>query len=303
MVAADTYSESLTIKISLNVIGAGAQATIIDGGGVNTVVAVSSGTHVALSGVTVRHGRASNGAGIYNQGTLTINNATVSGNLAFPRLPVSGEGGGGILNSGALTINNSTISGNGAGCGYLPCYSRGGGILNYGTLYMNNSTVTGNGASGHAAKSEGGGIYTSVGFLTVANSTISGNSSSNGEGDNIWAAGASLENSIVAGSANNCYGIVHSNGYNLSSDNSCNFTGPGDMNNIDPLLGPLQNNGGPTETLAEPLGSPTIDAGNPSGCTDGQGHLLQTDQRGFPRPGEDKHDHRCDMGAYESQTD
>ena len=49
-------------------------------------------------------------------------------------------------------------------------------------------------------------------------------------------------------------------------------------------------------------GSPAIDAGNPSGCTDGHGHLPTTDQRGMPRP--DKEDSAgCDIGAFESQTD
>jgi hypothetical protein len=91
-------------------------------------------------------------------------------------------------------------------------------------------------------------------------------------------------------------------GYNLSSDNTCNLTGPGDLNNANPELGPLQNNGGTTQTMALPSGSPAIDAGNPSGCTDGKGHLLTTDQRGMPRP--DKEDTGgCDMGAYESQSD
>ena len=94
-----------------------------------------------------------------------------------------------------------------------------------------------------------------------------------------------------------------SNGYNLSSDSTCNFTGPGDLNNTDPMLGPLQNNGGPTQTMALPTGSPAIDAGNPKGCTDGAGHLLTTDQRGLPRPNtEDIADKKgCDMGAYEKQ--
>jgi hypothetical protein len=70
----------------------------------------------------------------------------------------------------------------------------------------------------------------------------------------------------------------------------------------DPLLGPLQNNGGPTQTQALLSGSPAIDAGNPSGCTDGNGHLLKTDQRGMPR--HDPEDTRgCDIGAYESQRD
>ena len=85
--------------------------TIIDGGGVGSVVMVG-GTNVTLSEVTVRHGAASFGGGIYNAGTLTINNSTISGNSA-------GNGGGiYIYNSGGtLTIISSTISGNSATIG------------------------------------------------------------------------------------------------------------------------------------------------------------------------------------------
>jgi hypothetical protein len=68
------------------------------------------------------------------------------------------------------------------------------------------------------------------------------------------------------------------------------------------MLGPLQNHGGPTETMALFSGSPAIDAGNPGGCTDGQGRLLRTDQRGMPRPDSEDTSGR-DMGAYESQSD
>ena len=74
------------------------------------------------------------------------------------------------------------------------------------------------------------------------------------------------------------------------------------MNNADPMLGPLQNNGGPTETVPVLTGSPAIDAGNPNGCTDSNGRLLKTDQRGRPRP--DREDKTgCDMGSYERQSD
>ena len=62
---------------------------------------------------------------------------------------------------------------------------------------------------------------------------------------------------------------------------------------VDPHLGPLQNNGGPTQTQALLPGSPAINAGNPAGCRDALGALLLADQRGFPRLG------RCDIGAYE----
>ena len=107
-----------------------------------------------------------------------------------------------------------------------------------------------------------------------------------------------LQNSIAGG----CAGTITSNGYNLSSDGSCNFNGPGDMNNINPDLGPLQYNGGPTQTMALLPGSLAIDGGNPAGCTDGLGNLLKTDQRGMLRP--DSEDTAgCDIGAYERQSD
>jgi hypothetical protein len=106
---------------------------------------------------------------------------------------------------------------------------------------------------------------------------------------------ATLQNSIVANnSGGNCSVTMTSKGYNLSSDNTCNFNNS-DRNNIDPMLGPLQYNGGSTQTMALPSGSPAIDVGNPSGCTDGR-NPLKTDQRGLPRPNsEDKTG--CDMGG------
>jgi hypothetical protein len=90
--------------------------------------------------------------------------------------------------------------------------------------------------------------------------------------------------------------------FSLSSDGTCHLTGPGDVNNANPRLGTLGYYGGPTQTIPLLSGSPAIDAGNPSGCTDSLERLLTTDQRGNPRP--DKEDKvGCDMGAYESQSD
>ena len=288
-VAAATYKENLTISFSLNVIGAGATATIVDGGGVATVFSVS-GANVNLSGMTIRHGA----RGIGNTGTLTLSASTVSGNF-------TGGWGGGVSNAGVLTINNSTISGNQANdpsC-HLLC-NFGGGIFsnNSSKLTINNSTISGN--FGHT----GGAIYGLRATVTINNSTISGNTAKPGSGGIVSYGGtATLQNTIVANnSGRNCFGTFTSNGYNLSSDGSCAFNNTGDLNNTNPNLGPLQNNGGPTQTMALLSGSPAIDAGNPKGCTDGQGHLLKTDQRGDPRP--DKEDSSgCDMGAYESQKD
>lgn len=150
----------------------------------------------------------------------------------------------------------------------------------------------------------GGGIG-NEGTLTLSNSTISGNTGDYGAGIGNYRGITVLQNSIVAtNSTGNCYlrSPITSNGYNLSSDHTCNFSNSSDRNNINPKLGPLQNNGGPTQTMALLPGSPAIDAGNPTGCKDNTGHLLTSDQRGMPRP--DKEDKTgCDVGAYESQSD
>jgi hypothetical protein len=267
-VAAATYPENLTISFSLRIVGSSSSTTMIDGGGIATVVRISNANaHVALSKLTIQHG---GGSGISNPGTLTISHSTISNNRTL-------NVGGGIVNVGTLTINNSFIGQNEATgfCRGGRCYGGfGGGIHNAANLTINNSTLSGNGA-----RTYGGGI-------------------NNG-------GAATLQNSVVANSTEggNCSGTMTSNGYNLSSDGTCNFNGPGDLNNTDPKLGQLGNYGGPTLTIPLLSGSPAIDAGNPSGCTDGLGHLLKTDQRGKPRP--DKEDHRigCDMGAYERQSD
>jgi hypothetical protein len=299
MVAAATYKENLTIRFSLKIVGSDASTTFIDGVGVSTVVTISdANAHVALSKLTIQNGFARGpGGGIYNGGALRINNTTISGNSAFT--------GGGIYNRGTVTISSSTISGNAAfkeGC-QDDCHTRGGGIYNRGTVTISNSTISGNGASSNciiACTAYGGGINND-GTLTISNSTIGGNGAGVGGG---IAGTVILQNSIVANSPSggNCYGTMTSKGYNLSSDNTCDFNGSGDLNNTDPKLGQLGNHSGPTQTIPLLSGSPAIDAGNPSGCTDGNGHLLKTDQRGFPRP--DKEDTGgCDMGAYERQKD
>ena len=312
------------------------------GGVATAVTISDTNAHVALSKVTIRNGFAgdgvgANGGGIYNSGTLAIHDSTFSGNDAYHGGGIYNSGtltindsalsdnragsscvihfcpsGGGIYNKGTLTINNSTLNNNRV---YVVAGNNqsvtGGGIGSYsGTLTINNSTISGNTAYTTCdfcyAPASGGGIYQSGGTVTINNSTISSNSAAGRDGS--YGGGifgmSTLQNSIVANnsSGGNCSGTMTSNGYNLSSDGTCNFNGPGDLNNTNPLLGPLQNNGGPTQTQALLPGSPAIDAGNPNGCTDGSGHLLKTDQRGAPRP--DKEDTGgCDMGAFERQSD
>lgn len=317
MVAPAVYTENLIISFSLNVIGAGANTTVIDGGGINRVIDISSGS-VTLSGLTIRHGTVAGnyyggaGAGIFNSGTTTVIASTITGNLASAICPVGfrcGAGGGGIYNSGKLTISESTVVGNTVQAGLTHssfnyvATAQGGGIFNQGTMIMSNSTLVGNTAQ-HTDLGfvrYYGGAISNIGTAIISNSTLVGNTGggiSNNQGFSVV-----LQNSIVSNnSGSNCSGPMTSRGYNLSSDASCNFQSAGDLNNHDPLLGPLQNNGGPTQTMALLPGSPAIDAGNPAGCTDGQGNLLKTDQRGMPRA--DPEDTAgCDMGAYERQND
>jgi hypothetical protein len=117
----------------------------------------------------------------------------------------------------------------------------------------------------------------------------------------------------------NCSGEIGDFGYNLSDDGTCNFSAAGSQNNVTALgsyLGPLGNNGGPTETIAELSGSPSIDAIPHASCTFPSGTLnpctnppaltisdqLTCDQRGAPRPDPaDGSNGPCDIGAYEYQ--
>jgi hypothetical protein len=204
------------------------------------------------------------GTGVSNTGNLTIVNSTLRGNSA-----VQTDLGGGISNGSfktpgtLVTVINSTISGNSA--------QDGGGIFSeYGFVSILNSTISGN-----SAGDGGGGIANFAGAVQIANSTISGNSAVSGGGvynvpDQFGAARIETGNTIFDAGASgqnifNDGGTVTSHGYNLSSDDGGGYlTGPGDQINTDPLLGPLQDNGGPTLTHSPLSGSPAIDAGDPN---------------------------------------
>jgi predicted outer membrane repeat protein len=167
---------------------------------------------------------------------------------------------------GIITLpgyDDSTISGNSAG-------TSGGGIsVSPGSIGVNlDSSIVNSTISGNSAGTSGGGIGTST-TLRVANCTITGNSAPSGGG--IYNVGSSeISNTILNAGASgenifNDGGTVTSVGYNLSSDDGGGYlNGPGDQINTDPLLGPLQSNGGSTFTHALLPGSPAIDAGDPN---------------------------------------
>jgi len=255
------------------------------------------------------------GGGIYNIGTVTVSNSIISNNSVMGSGVKAPARGGGISNSGTVTVSNSTISNNSAiggsggvrgGIGY------GGGIDNvFGTVTISNSTIATNSANSGSGfepsfGSYGGGISNS-GTVMVSNSIISNNFANPGFGggiSGIYNGGTmKLSNSIVANqlAGLDCGGAITSLGYNLDSDGSCNLTAVGDKSNDkNANLGPLQDNGGPTQTMALLSGSDAIDAGDPTGCKDPFGNLLTTDQRGFVRPVDGgSGTARCDIGAYE----
>ncbi len=268
----------------------------IDGGGQRIAVqrSTAAGTpafrifnvtagNVVLSGLTISNGDSTGisegGGGIRNfGGNLTVLNCTISNNN-------SGNEGGGIFNvQGALTVNGGAFRANTA--------LYGGGIYNRMTATVSRSTFSGN-----TAGDLGGGIYNFGLALTLTSCTITGNHAAGGGGgvDNANATGFSITthvrntiiagNSITGGGGRDVRGNFSSDGYNflgVMDDYATGFSNAGSHDQAGttaspahPCLGPLQDNGGPTQTSAPLNGSFVIDQGHSSGLT--------TDQRGFPR--------------------
>jgi hypothetical protein len=237
---------------------------------------------LALNGLTLAHGHSNTGGAIYNEGpgTVTISNSTLSGNSAV-------GSGGAIWNDGTLTISKSTLSGNSADSG--GAIETGAG----GRMTIVNSTLANNSAND-------GGAIENDNTASIANSTLFGNSAAF-EGGAISNTGTlTIGGTVVAASSvDNCanFGSIDDKGYNLEDDPgaSCGFS-PSSHDIVGQArLGPLANNGGPTQTMALLAGSPAI--GQIPTAT---GLCPATDQRGAPRP----HGSAsvCDIGAYESDA-
>ncbi|MDH3622447.1 MAG: hypothetical protein OES69_02450 [Myxococcales bacterium] len=253
------------------------------------------------------------GGGILTFGTLTLTNSTVSGNAAT-------QGGGGIANSGTLTLMDSTVSENTSQFG-------GGGIAVFaGTATLTNSTVSGNDGFGVASE----------GVATLINSTISGNSegslavecsfaftiecgrfdliNSTMSGDTACLSSTGFEcdepqafnvstltNTVIDGVCGELW-VATSNGYNIESPgNTCGFDQLTDQASVTEMqlnLGPLADNGGPTQTHALGPGSFAIDQIPVTECVDVDSMPLTEDQRGVTRP----QGPACDVGAFELEV-
>jgi hypothetical protein len=312
----------LDITSNLTITGAGAQATIIHGAQIDRLFHILIGASASISGVTIRNGRSDSGGGIYNAGALTVSSSRVIENSSTDSFGGGGGicnaggqldvddcviaendanfSGGGILNdfstSGIARLRRTTVSGNSAGWG--------GGIKNEENMLLANCTISGNSAS------FGGGVDTLTGgvtltrWMTIDNCTFTGNSGAFGTGgirnwDNTQPVTVvTARNSIFAGNTGDVRGHIASQGHNLigNSSGGLGFV-PTDLLNVNPLLGPLQDNGGPTLTHALLTGSPARDAGD-------NANALLTDQRGLARiaDGDGNGTATIDIGAVEMEA-
>ena len=306
LTASGPANGNLQIQGDTVLIGDGAGRTIIDGGAAGGIFFIPNGVTVQMQDVTLRNGRSPGAGGaIRNNGDLTLLRTILTGNSSVAGSVGSGLGGA-IVSDGtnpSLTIVDSTISNNTA-------QGAGGGIAAGGDVTLTNVTVSGN----RTTADLGGGVYFFTSIRgTVNNSTIAGNTAAvKGGGILVETAlfiGVSpkVTNSIIAGNTApagpDCGGAIDSS-YNLIGKGT-DCAGPSAANHdkvgtatspLDPKLGPLAGNGGPTPTLALLAGSPAIDAGNPSPPGSGTGACEATDQRGARRPGGTT----CDIGAFEA---
>jgi CSLREA domain-containing protein/uncharacterized repeat protein (TIGR01451 family) len=324
---------TLTGDVVTDSISAGDGGGVEDSGTAPVTISHSQITdNVACASSSFQSGSIGFGGGVEESGggPLTIDHSTVSDNQA------ASDGGGVIENSqnasqpGSVTITDSTLDGNsttGGDGGAVSSEGTNGSVS--GTVALSRDTISANSASGfgggvssrdpltvtdstltgNTAGRDGGGLA-SVGYsATVSFSTIDANSAGGSGGDlgNGGEGGqVNVDDSIVtagtaAGAPSLCttYG-VSSNGHNLFSDDgsSCGTAaGNGDVLSADPQLGPLQDNGGPTQTQALKPTSPAIDAASSPLCSsetvDAAGQPV--DQRGVSRP----QGSGCDIGAYE----
>jgi hypothetical protein len=274
-------SQTILTPPPLRILGPGADRLTISGG----QTAPSPGSSVLsvdriveISGLTVAGGGDS---GIVSEGNLTLDRCAIAHNQT------SGNGGG-IRNLEFLALSNSTVSDNGA--------ANGGGISNTGTLQVVNCTIA------HNSAADGGGVFDGGSdSSTIRFSTIAGNSASD-LGGGLYVTGRtpnggtrqgpSLDDSIVAcnqgpltgvfswlGFGADIYGPVVSAGSNVIQ-HTLGWVGrsaAGDQTGVDPQLGSLQDNGGPTLTMVPASASPAVDAGNSANAP-------PTDQRGVFRP-------------------
>jgi beta-glucanase (GH16 family) len=300
--------------------GSNAPNLTVSGGGIDRVFIIDASATATIADLIVADGFGWQLAGgILNNGSLTLDHVTVTGNTMATDAGDFWQGGGGIYSGdgAALNLIDSSVVNNTAawsGGGVYSFFNTnttivrstisgnvsndvGGAIRSLGNAEIINSTISGNTATGW----HGGAIFQTDGDITITNSTIANNigpdwASSTlfiGQYGGGFVPTLTLINTIITGNqwyacekfASGTVGNVVSGGHNLVQDDSCNPEAS-DQILLDALIGPLGDNGGPTLTHALLAGSPAIDAGDNAVCP-------ATDQRGFAR------DAACDVGSFE----
>jgi len=280
----------IAITDSVDIQGPGARLLAIDS--TARIFNISGAIDVGISRLTLTGAKAtSNGGAIANNtANVTLDSDTLSGNST------TNEGGAIFhnANGGVFTIKNSTLSGNMA--------NKAGAVYSIGfNLVIINSTISGNMAADSV-----GGIKLEFAFASISNSTISGNSAKFSQGGILAGSGNNqldLVSTIVANNTDvtgasdlaRFAGTVNASNSLIEQSLAVgviNGTNVANQIGVDPLLGALSNNGGPTDTQALNTGSPAIDTGsNPLG--------LENDQRG---PGfQREFGPAPDIGAFELQ--
>ncbi|NIP92221.1 MAG: hypothetical protein GWO24_01600, partial [Akkermansiaceae bacterium] len=268
----------------------------IDGADSYRIFNLLPGTDLTIRGLILTRGKSIAGGGaIRNEGSLRIEQCVIMNSDA--------ANGGALINasSGSLTIIDSTLSNNTSGAG--------GGVTNAGTAWLERCTISGNvaGSSGgveaintttlvnctvalNQATGGGGGGLSALGSLNLINSTVSGNESNDpfmfeGGGGVLldFTATLTTENSIIAGNTSNVLSEGDIGGFGLVNELANNLT------TGDPVLSPLGNYGGLTQTMPPAEGSPAAGGGSPTANTPA------TDQRGLPRIAGN-----LDLGAVET---
>ena len=275
-----------------------------DGAGIwndsSSVVNLTNSTVGGSDAVDANHAQ-DDGGGIWSEGDIELTTSTVARNHATDNGGGISMGSSGVLAVDASTISRNTSDGDGGGI-----YANGQVIVR-----LHNSTVSGN-----TAFDDGGGVYV-WGTLESDFTTVTSNrsTSTSGTGGGIWTIGhATFYATIVANNDAATSGTddcehadtsVTSFGSNIDSDDSCQFDEESDQSGVNPKLGDLRDNGGPTQTHALLTGSPAIDAVELAALFSQIDIALPTcpgfDQRGITRAqdGDSNGTLVCDIGAYE----
>jgi hypothetical protein len=301
-IAAGEYIENISLFHGVNLVGAGATTTILNGNAFSNVVYVFSDTiPTTISHLTIRNGASEYGGGVGNISQLTLDDVIIEDNAVTSQ-------GGGIYNDGDLTMLNSIVRNNSSS-------NVAAGMINHNTAVIENSTFTGNEVT---SSNYGGAIHNNAdATMELTNVTISSNQAyssgglsnsgtadlvnvtiANNTGDGIgYFSAGSVVNSILSGNTDENCGVLmtaFSLGSNLDSDASCGFTGSGDLQDTPAMLQPLRYVNSTIPTHSPLADSPVVDSGDPAHCPG-------SDARGVTRPldGDGTGGAVCDRGAHE----